>query len=81
MKPHDQKRNEALNAIGRDLDDLHLSGRMDFDSFKALFLRALKAAGDDRDDLEMFEPVIQDRSWRDWMVQELGKTAPSRRVA
>ena len=81
MKPHDQKRDEALNAIGRELDDLHLSGRLDFDSFKTLFLRGLQAAGDDRDDLEMFQPVIQDRSWSDWMVQELRKSAPSRRVA
>jgi len=80
MNASDTKRDEALNAIGRELDDLLLAGRLDFESFKSLFTRAQKAAGPDTDDLEMFESVIQNRYWRDWMLSELRKV-PARRVA
>lgn len=76
----EKKHDADLNAIGRELDVLHLSGRLDFDSFKLLFLRGLSACGADTDDLEMFESVIQDHSWRDWMLEELRKH-PQRRVA
>jgi len=75
-----RERNEALNAIGREMDDLCLSGRLDFESFKSLFTRALDAAGSDTDDLEMFCHEARDPEWWDWMTQELQK-APSRRVA
>jgi hypothetical protein len=80
MNASDKKRDEALNAIGRKLDDLCLSGHLNLEGFKALFTRALRAAGPDTDDLEMFESVIQDRGWRDWMISELRKV-PARRVA
>ena len=77
----EKKHDADLNAIGRELDVLHLSGRLDFDSFKLLFLRGLSACGADTDDLEMFElSVNQDHSWRDWMLEELRKH-PQRRVA
>ena len=75
-----KKRNEALNAIGRELDDLYFSGRLDFESFKSLFTRALDAAGSDTDDLEMFCHFARQEDWWDWMMQELRKTPP-RRVA
>jgi hypothetical protein len=80
MNAVQKKRDEALNAIGRELDDLYFSGRLDFDSFKSLFSRALGAAGSDTDDLEMFCHFARDPEWWDWMTQELQKT-PSRRVA
>jgi hypothetical protein len=80
MNASEKQRDEALNAIGREIDDLKFSGRLDFDAFKSLFLRGLEAAGDDTDDLEMFMPVIQDRSWREWMIEQLQRSA-SRRVA
>ena len=80
MNAAQKKRDEALNAIGRALDELSLSGRMDFESFKSLFVRALDAAGSDTDDLEMFCHEARDPEWWDWMTQELQK-APSRRVA
>jgi hypothetical protein len=80
MNTVQKKRNEALNAIGRELDDLYFSGRLDFESFKSLFTRALDAAGSDTDDLEMFCHFACQEEWWDWMVQELQK-APTRRVA
>ena len=73
-------RNEALNAIGRDLDDLSLSGRLDFESFKSLFTRALNAAGSDTDDLEMFCHEARDPEWQAWMTRQL-HNVPARRVA
>ena len=54
MSAIQKNRDEALNAIGRELDDFYFSGRLDFETFKALFTRALDAAGSDTDDLEMF---------------------------
>ncbi len=80
MNAATKKRDEALNAIGRELGDLRLSGRLSFKSFQTLFTRALEAAGPNADDLEMFESAIQDRDWRDWMLSELRKV-PARRVA
>jgi len=58
-------------------DELSLSGRMDFESFKSLFVRALDAAGPDTDHLEMFchearIPMV------DWMTQELRRRHPAR---
>ena len=81
MTESQKKRYEALKEIGWELDDLHISGRMDFDSFKRLFLRGLEAAGDDTDPLEMFMPEIQDSSWLDWMTEQLQQHHASRRVA
>jgi len=80
MSAVQKRRNEALNAIGRELDDLHFSGGLDFASFKSLFTRALDAAGPDREELEMFCHFARQSDWWDWMTQELQK-APSRRVA
>ena len=80
MNAMQKKLDAELNDIGGELDALHLSGRLDFDSFKSLFLRGLSACGADTDDLEMFQSVVQDRSWRDWMLEELRKH-PQRRVA
>jgi len=37
-----KQREGRLNAIGRELDDLSLSGRLDFDAFKSLFLQVWK---------------------------------------
>jgi hypothetical protein len=80
MNDVQKKRSEALNAIGRELDDLALSGQLDFERFKFLFTRALDAAGSDTDDLEMFCQEARDPEWWNWMMQELQK-APTRRVA
>src|SRR5665811_1618203 len=80
MNAVQKRRNEALNAIGRELDDLSLSGRLDFERFKSLFTRALDAAGSDTDDLEMFCQEARDPEWWNWMMQEL-QNAPTRRVA
>jgi len=80
MNAAQRERNEALCAIGRELDDLSLSGRLDFESFKSLFTRALSAAGSDTDDLEMFCQDVRDPEWWNWMTQELRK-APTKRVA
>ena len=80
MNAAQKKRDEALNAIGRQLDDLSLSGQLDFAGFKSLFTRALDAAGSDTDDLEMFCQEARDPEWWDWMTRELQKS-PSRRVA
>jgi len=80
MNAVQKKRDEALNAIGRELDDFYFSGRLDFETFKSLFIRALEAAGPDTDDLEMFCHCATGEGWSDWMIQELQK-APSRRVA
>jgi hypothetical protein len=80
MNALEKRRDADLNAIGRELDALHHSRRLDFDSFKLLFLRGLSVCGADTDDLEMFQSVIQDDSWRDWMLEELRKH-PQRRVA
>jgi hypothetical protein len=80
MNAVQKRRNEALNAIGRELDDLSLSGRLDFEGFKSLFTRALDVAGSDKDDLEMFCQEARDPKWWDWMTRELQKPS-SRRVA
>jgi hypothetical protein len=80
MNAVQKNRDEALNAIGRELDDLYFSGRLDFESFKSLFTRALDAAGSDTDDLEMFCHFARQEDWWNWMTQELQK-APTRRVA
>ena len=80
MNAVQKNRDEALNAIGRELDDFYFSGRLDFETFKSLFTRALEVAGSDTDDLEMFCHFARGEGWSDWMVQELRKT-PSRRVA
>ncbi len=80
MTDSQKKRDQKLNAIGRELSELHLSGGLTFDTFKSLFARALESSGSDTDDLEMFEPVVKDRAWRDWMVEQLHRSA-SRRVA
>ena len=80
MNAEEQQRDEQLNAIGRELHELRLSGRLDFDAFKAHFHRALAICGPDDDDMEMFCHYARGDGWWDWMVQELRK-APSRRVA
>ena len=80
MNAAQKKRNETLGVIGRELDDLSLSGRLDFEGFKSLFTRALEAAGSDTDDLEMFCQEARDPEWWNWMTQQLQK-APTRRVA
>jgi hypothetical protein len=80
MNAAQKKRDDLLNAIGREMDDLCFSGRLDFESFKSLFTRALDAAGSDTDDLEMFCHEARDPEWWEWMTRELQK-APSRRVA
>jgi hypothetical protein len=80
MNAAQKKRNETLGVIGRELDGLSLSGRLDFESFKSLFTRALEAAGSDTDDLEMFCQEARDPEWWNWMTQQLQK-APTRRVA
>ena len=80
MSAEEQQRDDQLNAIGRELEDLHLSGRLDFDAFKSLLTRAIAAVGADHADLEMFCHFARGDGWWDWMVQELRK-APSRRVA
>ena len=80
MNDVQKKRDEALNAIGRELDDFYFSGRLDFESFKSLLTRALDAAGSDTDDLEMFCHFARQEDWWNWMMQELQK-APTRRVA
>jgi hypothetical protein len=80
MSAEEQQRDDQLNAIGRELDDLYDSGRMDFDGFKALFHRALAICGPDDDDMEMFCHYARGDGWFAWMMQELQK-APSRRVA
>ncbi len=79
MTAQEQQRNEQLNAIGRELDELHLSGELNFDNFKALFHRALAICGPG-DDMEMFCHFARGEGWWDWMMQEL-QNAPSRRVA
>ena len=78
MTDTQKARDEALNAIGRELDDLHFSGRLDFDAFKSLFLRGLAVCGPNTDDLEMFMADVQDRSWYDWMVDQLQRSASCR---
>ena len=45
MTAEEQQRDHQLNAIGRELYELRSSGRLDFDSFKALFHRALAIYG------------------------------------
>ena len=80
MTREEQQQHEQLVAIGSELDDLHLSGRLDFDSFKALFHRAITVCGPDDDSMEMFCHFARSEGWWDWMMQELQK-APSRRVA
>ena len=80
MTREEQQQHEALIAIGSALDDLHLSGRLDFDAFKSLLTRAIAEVGADHADLEMFCHFARGDGWWDWMVQELQK-APSRRVA
>ena len=79
MTPQEEQIDEQLNAIGRELNDLYLSGNLDFDSFKALFHRALAIYGTG-DDMEMFCKYARGDGWWDWMMQELRK-ASSRRVA
>jgi len=80
MTSQDERRDEQLNALGRELDDLYLSGKLDFDALKALFHRGLAICGPDSDDMEMFCHFARGEGWWDWMMQEL-RTAPSRRVA
>ena len=74
----------VLDAAGpepdRQVRGLFRSGRLDFDTFKALVTRAITAVGADHPDLEMFCGYARGDGWFAWMVQELQK-APSRRVA
>lgn len=70
---------EQMNAIGRELYELSSAGRLDFDSFKALFQRALAIYGTG-DDMEMFCKYARGVGGWDWMMQEL-KKASSLRVA
>ena len=80
MTREEQQQHEALIAIGSELDDLHLSGRLDFEAFKSLLTRAIAEVGADHADLEMFCHFARGEGWWDWMMQELQK-APTRRVA
>ena len=80
MTPEEQCKHEKLVAVGAELDDLYLSGRLDFDGFKALFHRAIAICGPDDDSMETFCHYATGEGWWAWMVQELQK-APSRRVA
>lgn len=80
VNPSEQQRDEQLNAIGCELDELRSSGALDFDRFKALFRRALAICGPDDGDMEMFCHFAGGEGWWDWMVKEL-REAPSRRVA
>ena len=75
-----KERDERLIAIGRELDDLCLSGRLDFESLKSLFNQALEICGSKTDDLEMFESAVREPAWRAWMIEKL-QTAPAARVA
>jgi hypothetical protein len=38
MTPEEQCKHEKLVAVGAELDDLYLSGRLDFDGFKRCFI-------------------------------------------
>ena len=80
MNAEEQQRDDRLNAIGRELDDLYYSSRLDFDGFKTLFHRALAVCGPDDDNMEMFCHFARGNGWWDWMMKELQKT-PSQRVA
>jgi len=80
MTREEQQQHEKLVAIGSELDDLYLSGRLDFDAFKSLLTRAIPAAGPDHEGLEMFCHFARGEGWWDWMMQEIQKT-PSSRVA
>jgi hypothetical protein len=80
MNAEEQQQDDQLNAIGRELDELKYSGRLDFDAFKSLLTRAIAAVGPDHADLEMFCHFARGEGWWDWMVQEIQK-APSRHVA
>jgi arabinogalactan endo-1,4-beta-galactosidase len=80
MNAVQKKRDEALNAIGRELDDCSQAGTLDFEMFKAMLQRAIAAVGSDNEHLEMFCHYATGEGWFAWMVQELQK-APSRRVA
>ena len=80
MTREEQQQHEQLVAIGTELDDLNLSGRLDFDAFKSLLTRAIEAVGPDHESLEMFCHFARGDGWWDWMVQELQK-APSKRAA
>jgi hypothetical protein len=80
MNAAQKKRDEALNAIGRELFDCSQAGTLDFEMFKAMLKRAIAAVGSDNEHLEMFCHYATGEGWWDWMTQELQKS-PSRRVA
>ena len=80
MTALEKQQHERLCEIGRELDDLYFSGRLDFDAFKSLLTRAIDGVGADHPDLEMFCGYARGEGWFAWMVQELQKT-PSQRVA
>jgi hypothetical protein len=67
----DKDRDDALNAIGWEMAELRLSGRLDFEKFKAFFERALLACGDDTDDLEMFMATAQEAEWEEWILERM----------
>jgi hypothetical protein len=74
----DEKRDAALNAIGWELADLRLSGKLDFQNFKSLFERALIACGDDTDPLEMFMARAHEPEWGRWIWDRLAARRASR---
>ena len=80
MTTVEKQQHERLCEIGRELDDMYSSGRLDFDAFKSLVTRAIAAVGADHPDLEMFCGYARGDGWFAWMTQEL-QQAPSRRVA
>ena len=80
MTREEHQQHDQLVAIGRELDDLHACGRLDFDAFKSLLARAIVIVGPDHDSLEMFCHFATGEGWWAWMMQELQK-ASSRRVA
>ena len=75
-----EKQHERLCEIGRELDGLYSSGRLDFDAFKSLLTRAIADVGAEHPDLEMFCGYAKGDGWFAWMVEELQKAA-SQRVA
>lgn len=80
MTELEKQHHERLREIGRELEDAHFSGRLDFDAFKSLLRQAIDAVGADHPDLEIFGPYARGEGWWEWMTQELHQ-APSRHVA
>ena len=80
MTAQEQRRDDQLNAIGRELFDCSQAGTLDFEMFKAMLKRAIAAVGSDNEYLEMFCHYATGDGWFSWMTRELQKS-PSRRVA